>query len=81
MNKYIDEKVIKILKIVTNKNLMYIDDNTDLVRDFGLDSIDIVQLIAYLEEDFNIIFEDDELDIQKISAYSSLKKLIYQKVK
>lgn len=53
-----------------------INRKTDLVKDFGFSSLNMVQLVVKMEEEFNIIIEDDYLLIEKLSPYESLLKLL-----
>lgn len=53
-----------------------IDETTDLVTDLNFDSLKLVNLIIELESQFNIMIEDDDLDINKISSVDYINKLI-----
>ena len=46
---------------------------TDNLKDYGLDSIHAIQLIVFLEEKYNIEFDDDDLLFEN---YDTLEKLI-----
>ena len=58
-----------------------LNENTDLIVDCGFDSISIIECIVEIEQQFNIEFEDDSIDIERIQSYSWLKKYIIYMVK
>ncbi|MFC5775602.1 acyl carrier protein [Ectobacillus antri] len=55
-------------------------ENTDLLKDLGYQSINVVQLMADLEEHFDFVFEDDEIDFDVICNFGKLSKFIQMKV-
>lgn len=57
-----------------------INENTDLEKDFGFSSIDIIQLIIMIEEELDCIFEDNELVIDKVTNYKNLVEIINTKI-
>ena len=54
----VKENVAKHLKIDKNR----ISLNSDLVRDLGADSLDVVEIVMMLEKEFGIEFTDNELN-------------------
>lgn len=82
MLKNIDERIIEIINSLNYKEVqkVLITNNTNLFKDLGFDSIMIVQLVAYIEDEFNIVFEDDELDIKQLSYYENIKNIVLEKV-
>lgn len=57
-----------------------IDENTDMVQDFGFSSIEIIQLIVMIEDEFEFEFDDDELVVEKIAKYKDLVEIIKDKL-
>lgn len=55
--KYKDE-IYKIIQSKTNKSF---NDNT-VIRDLGLDSIDMVEMIADFEDNFNITIPSNKIN-------------------
>jgi len=53
-----------------------IHNQTDLITDLGFDSISIIQLIVEIEDSFNIVFSDNDMDIEKLGSYGQLLQLI-----
>ena len=57
-----------------------IADDAALVSDLHLDSIQMMELIAGLENEFSIVLEDEDLDMQVFSTVDSLAKLVDNKL-
>lgn len=57
-----------------------IQTEADLVKDFGFDSIALVQLIAAIETAFGIEFDDEDMDLTKLTRFGSLYELIAAKL-
>lgn len=69
-------KVKEKLKEVIN-DLLQIDDikqEDSLIEDLGMDSLDMVELVMYIEEDFDIELPDDGLD--NVKTIRDVEKLI-----
>lgn len=58
-----------------------ITNNCSLVNDLGLDSIQILELIVALENEFAVRIEDEDLDYELFSSINSLAKHIQFKLK
>ncbi|ALD15295.1 acyl carrier protein [Buchnera aphidicola (Aphis glycines)] len=72
----------KIKNIITKKLDIKIDDitkNSSFLEDLGADSLDIVELIMTLEEDFNIEISDNEAE--KIKTVQNAVDFIKSKIK
>lgn len=73
-------KVKEKLKEVIN-DLLQIDDikqEDSLIEDLGMDSLDMVELVMYIEEDFDIELPDDGLD--NVKTIRDVEKLICEKL-
>lgn len=57
-----------------------ITKDTILTIDLGYDSIKLVELVVEIENEFNIIMNDEDLDVEKLSVYSKLLETIIAKV-
>ncbi len=86
MPENITEKVVvenpefeKLARIFHQLNNQYneISLNTSL-QEMGINSIDFISLIVKVEDEFNIIFEDDKLDMTKFPDILSLFSYIQQ---
>lgn len=80
------EKIIEQTILLLEPWLDDIDDSaalneqTDLLADFGLDSVAILQLILGIEKEFNITIENDELDSEIFSKFVNLINIIEGKL-
>lgn len=57
-----------------------ISKDTILTIDLGYDSIKLVELVVEIENEFNIIMDDEDLDVEKLSVYNKLLETIIAKV-
>ena len=46
----------------------------------GVDSVNFIEIVISLEEEFNIAFEDDELLLQNLNTINKLKTIISNKL-
>lgn len=63
-----EEKIVKLIKMVSDDDRIlesYIEGIL-LDRDFAFDSLMIIELITSIEEEFNIEFDFEELDLEEI---------------
>ncbi|WP_019132534.1 acyl carrier protein [Peptoniphilus obesi] len=62
------EKLLEIIAEQFNKEVDEIDENTSFVDDLNADSIDIVELIMSIEDEFDIEINDEDLkDLETIA--------------
>ncbi|MDU7869008.1 MAG: phosphopantetheine-binding protein, partial [Pantoea sp.] len=52
----------------------------NLIKDLGFDSLDIMKFIVELEDEFNIMFEPEELEYENIINIKNLCDLINSKI-
>ena len=64
-----------IMEVVQDDNLN-IDDETDLIKDAGMDSILLMMLIIKIEEEFDFSYPDDLLVMEVLSIFENLNKVI-----
>ncbi len=69
-----EDKLINIISHVTKANPRKINDNTNLVMDLSLDSLERVELVALIEEEMGVVI--DEMSINPKTKVSDLRKLI-----
>lgn len=53
-----------------------ITDETHLVEDLNMSSIELIQLIVSFEEEFDIEFDADEMDIDSMMTFGSLIEVL-----
>jgi len=77
-NTLIEKKLKSIILKSTTLNYTENDitDDSDLIIDFNFNSIDIIQLVVNIENDFQIEIEDDFFIIEAISKYNNLKIIL-----
>ena len=78
----IDEKLKSIIKGIANVEIVEgtINDETILTMDLKFDSIQIIELIVELETQFEIKLDEEDLDLEKLSVYKNLFKLVEDKL-
>ena len=76
----IDEKVREIIEqyITTEVIISDVNEDTSLKNDLGIDSISIIQILILLEDMFNIVFEEEE--INGLREYGELIDCINEKL-
>jgi len=56
------------------------DDDAAFIEEYGMDSIQVLQFIIGLEEEFGISLEDDELDLEVLHSIRSVTEHIMAKI-
>ncbi|MCF0113693.1 MAG: acyl carrier protein [Bacilli bacterium] len=76
-----NEKMNEIKALFAEKLGMSKVDESKLLRDLGLDSLDIVELCMELEDRYGIAFETDKLsDIKTVSdLYAEIERKLAEK--
>jgi len=77
------EKIVNILilEILLPYKKNEFDSSKSLINDYGLDSIQIMELIVALEDEFKISFDEEGIDIEYFYSIDSLAKLIEKFIK
>ena len=73
------EKLKKIIVEVLNVDEDEISEETTFIDDLGADSLDLVELMMSIEEEFDIVFSDEELDSPDMKVVGKLVALIDRK--
>lgn len=80
INKF-DKKLKEIIvECKDGIDITKIDEQIDLVRDFGFDSINIIQLIVQIESEFDIEIGDEDLILARLSPYKNLVEILNKKL-
>lgn len=53
-----------------------LDNSLNLIDDFGFDSLNLIQMVVEIENEFNIEFEDEHLVIEVLSNLKKLEEII-----
>ncbi|MDY4838022.1 MAG: acyl carrier protein [Lachnospiraceae bacterium] len=73
----VKEELVSLIKCnCGNSKEICISENTDLIRDLQMDSIEIMQLIVDTEEYFKITFDDVDLLTENFSQFGKFSRLI-----
>ncbi|MBA4386558.1 MAG: hypothetical protein C0404_01175 [Verrucomicrobia bacterium] len=81
--KSIEQRIKKVLtrEAMVERKSQDIDNKAKLIDELGLDSVQIVELIAGIEDEFGITVEDDELNLELFESVESLAHFIRTKAK
>lgn len=52
MSKIVKEKLINYISMIMDIDVEEIDEEMDLIKDLGMDSLEVVEMICYLEKEF-----------------------------
>ncbi|EPB8194037.1 acyl carrier protein [Clostridium perfringens] len=80
MNSDIMKRVINILSNNERFKSSEVNYDLNLIKDLGFDSLDIMKFIVELEDEFNIMFEPEELEYENIININNLCDLINSKI-
>lgn len=79
LREYIMTHDLKVLTDYIRDELGYdgpLDPDTDLLEERILDSFSVVQMIVYIQSEFGIEFEPEELVLENLSRLSGMLALI-----
>lgn len=55
------DKILEIISEECNINIYELDDDSSFIEDLGLDSIQLMELVMILEEEFEIEMDEDDI--------------------
>ncbi len=64
------------MDLIEETENLFLDPECDLMADFGLDSLLMVELVVEIESAFDIEFGLEDLDIEVLKKYNELLKYI-----
>lgn len=79
-NTEIKSKLAKSLKEIFGYDLEIKDNDRSLELECGMDSLDAVELVMEIEEEFNITLHDDEFERAVCTGYNALLELVTSKL-
>lgn len=79
MNKELYDKVVKLISEEMNLDEKKIQPKSNFVDDLGCDSLDTVELVMKMEEEFDIVISDS--DAEQIKTVEGLVDFIEGKKK
>lgn len=59
------EKIREMLAKQLHVDINDIDESTDIMDDLGADSLDIVEMLQIIEDDFGIVIPDEDIQMLK----------------
>lgn len=76
------ERIVTVIKELKAEDMPDIEftDKTNLVEDVGLDSLQTINLVLQLEDEFGIEIDFDEFDYELLLEFAKLIDYIDQKV-
>ena len=75
----IEDKIRNIIVDVLNVNKSLIHNNSNIIKNFEVDSLDILYIIISIEDEFEIEINDDEAEVS--TTFELLVNLVEKKVK
>lgn len=67
------DKVVELISKQLNKPVEDISNDKEIVKDLGADSLDVVEMLMSLEEEFNIsVPEEDAVNIKTVGDIINL---------
>lgn len=83
MNKeMIQQKIMEMLRAGLSSSTVTeeLNENTSLLRDVGLDSVQIIELIVAIEEQFDLPIFDEDLNATIFDRFGNLVDFIHSKL-
>ncbi len=65
-------RVLRVLKKITGRELDHIDPNADLKSQLALDSIQVVELFAALENEFNVELPLNMMTVRSANVFMKM---------
>ena len=80
--KYIEEKIINIImkKVILNESSISVNPKTDVIEELNFDSLMYIETIADIESEFDVEFDEEDLDIEKLKTVGNFIDLVIKKV-
>ncbi len=76
MNKMLLERIINIVQsFCEEKEISFSDINEDLSQ-YGIDSMSFIQLVMFLEEEFDLEFPDEKLIFSEMNTVNKFYEII-----
>ncbi|EKD25958.1 MAG: hypothetical protein ACD_79C01432G0007 [uncultured bacterium] len=80
-------KIIKKIKEILVDEILVpfkekdIDSSESLIKTYGIDSIQMMELLVCLEDEFKVSFEEENIEIEILNSIDSLTDFILKKSK
>lgn len=79
------EMEMRIKRLIVDRLFLDIDakdieSSKSLVRDYGVDSFNLLELVAGLEEEFDVVIEDSEFSVSNFETVEALTDFVNEKL-
>jgi len=74
------EKIINILNNLNLKDIHIENIETDFIKENNIDSITFIEIIIYIEEEFDILIPDEYLLSEKLNTIYKIANLVSELV-
>jgi acyl carrier protein len=80
-----DELKPRIRRILVERLFLQVDpdqlkDDTSLTATYGVDSVRLFDMAVGLEEDFDVSFEDEELQVENFDTVNAIAARLHEKL-
>ena len=81
-DRTIQDKIKQMIsdEVLVGVSVDEIGDDASLITDLNLDSIQMLSLITGLESGFNIMLDDEDLDLENLSSVNRLAEFVQKKL-
>ena len=79
MSLEVKEKIIRFLHEDSTMRNMAIEENTELLHSGIIDSLKVVELIAYIERTFSIDFDETDMAEENLNSVNNIVRFINKK--
>ena len=81
MDERIEDRLKEILveRLFLGVSPSEIGDEDNLVEDHGIDSVQVLEIVVALEEEYDVSLEDDEFDIKTFETIRSIADCVRDK--
>lgn len=78
-NEMILENITKKVREIVDEEDLQLNVET-IIESIGLNSIGFIKLLVFLEDEYEIEFDDDDLNFEKYSTFGNIINKINEKV-
>ncbi len=74
----IEDRLKKMIveRLFLNISPEEIEQDKSLINDYGVDSLNLLELVVGLEEEFGIVMEDDEFKVSNFETVTALSNFV-----
>ena len=72
-------KEMIVERLFLNLAAAQIEDEADLMQSYGIDSVNLFEIIVGLEDEFGITVEDEDFSVEAFATVSNIAELVKRK--